>query len=184
MRVIAGTAGSLPLKTVPGISTRPTADKIKETLFNILAPQIPGAVFLDLFSGSGGIGIEALSRGASKCVFVDNDPRAAACIEENLKFTKLAEKALVLRKNALSAIGGLSAGHGRFDIVYMDPPYFEGLEEETLRALIKSKTADKESLIILEASRKNPLSFTDGLGLVLTREKLYKTNKHCFFRIR
>ena len=84
MRVIAGTARSLQLKTVPGMDTRPTTDRIKETLFNILAPDIPECVFLDLFSGSGGIGIEALSRGAERAIFVDNSrgaiSKACACV--------------------------------------------------------------------------------------------------------
>ena len=183
MRVIAGTARSLPLKTVPGASTRPTTDKIKETLFNILAPQIPGAVFLDLFSGSGGIGIEALSRGASKCVFVENDAKAAACIAENLRFTKLEEKAVVMRKNVLSAINELAIRGTVFDIVYIDPPYYEGLEEETLRSLASSGLVNEDSIIIIEASKENPLDFTEEAGFRLTREKQYKTNKHCFLKI-
>ena len=79
------------LKTVPGMETRPTTDRIKETLFNILQPEIPDCRFLDLFSGSGGIGIEALSRGAESAVFVEKNPKACACIRENLTFTKLAE---------------------------------------------------------------------------------------------
>lgn len=80
MRVIAGTAGSLPLKAPEGLDTRPTTDRIKETLFNMLQPYIAGAVFVDLFSGSGAIGIEAISRGAEKAYFIDNSPKALACI--------------------------------------------------------------------------------------------------------
>ena len=85
MRVIAGSARHLPLVTPKGLKTRPTSDKIKETLFNILRMKIYGVRFLDLFAGSGGIGIEALSEGASFCAFVDNDNEAVRCIEENLK---------------------------------------------------------------------------------------------------
>ena len=80
MRIIAGRARSLPLKTVPGMGTRPTTDRIKETLFNMLQPSLPQAVFLDLFAGSGGIGLEAISRGASRAVFVEQNRKAAACI--------------------------------------------------------------------------------------------------------
>ena len=87
MRVIAGTARSLVLKTPEGTNTRPTTDRIKETLFNILQTDVPGAVFVDLFAGSGGIGIEALSRGAKKAYFVDTDKTAIGCIEYNLKHT-------------------------------------------------------------------------------------------------
>ena len=83
MRVIAGTARSLPLKTPEGMDTRPTTDRIKETLFNMLQTYIPDCVFVDIFSGSGGIGIEALSRGARKAYFIENAPKALACIEDN-----------------------------------------------------------------------------------------------------
>ena len=88
MRVIAGTARSLPLKTPEGMDTRPTTDRIKETLFNMLQTDIPDCVFVDIFSGSGGIGIEALSRGARKAYFIENAPKAIACIEQNLALVK------------------------------------------------------------------------------------------------
>ena len=101
MRVIAGKARRLNLKTIPGIDTRPTTDRIKETLFNILQPELLECRFLDLFSGSGGIGIEALSRGASYAVFVEKNPKAAACIRENLAFTKLAEDGKLLNMDVL-----------------------------------------------------------------------------------
>ena len=104
MRVIAGTARSLQLKTPAGSDTRPTTDRIKETLFNVLQDEIPYAVFVDLFAGSGAIGIEALSRGASKAYFFETDRRAIDCIEENLKHTKLFEKALVFRQDAVAAL--------------------------------------------------------------------------------
>ena len=89
MRVIAGSAKSMPLKTIPGTDTRPTTDRIKETLFNMLQPYLCDCRFLDIFSGSGAIGIEALSRGAYSCVFIEKNKKAAECIRENLKFTRL-----------------------------------------------------------------------------------------------
>ena len=88
MRIIAGTARSLPLKTIEGMNTRPTSDKIKETLFNMLQIDVPGCYFLDLFAGSGQIGLEALSRGAAYSVFIENNRKAAKCIEDNIIFTK------------------------------------------------------------------------------------------------
>ena len=129
MRVIAGKARRLNLKTIPGNETRPTTDRIKETLFNILQPEIPGCRFLDLFSGSGGIGIEALSRGASYAVFVEKNPKAAACIRENLAFTKLAEDGKLLNMDVLQALRSLE-GKGVFDIIFMDPPYNNELERQ------------------------------------------------------
>ena len=89
MRVIAGSAKRLQLKTLDGLDTRPTTDRIKETLFNMISPYLYDCRFLDLFAGSGGIGIEALSRGAGEAVFVEQNPKAMACIKENLKKTKL-----------------------------------------------------------------------------------------------
>ena len=96
MRVIAGSARSLKLVTIDSMDTRPTTDRIKETLFNMLSNDIPGCRFLDVFSGSGAIGIEALSRGAAMAVFVENSRKAVECINKNLAFTKLADRAQVL----------------------------------------------------------------------------------------
>ena len=104
MRVIAGSARRLQLKTLDGIDTRPTTDRIKETLFNMIAPYIYDCMFLDLFSGSGGIGIEALSRGAREAVFVEKNPKAMACIKENLKFTRLENKAVTWNRDEMTAV--------------------------------------------------------------------------------
>ena len=183
MRVIAGKARRLPLKAVPGLDTRPTVDRIKETLFNILNPYIPGSVFLDLFSGSGSIGIEALSRGARKSVFVDNSSKAVSVIEENLAFTKLSDDALVMRKTALSAISELGMKKYYFDIVYMDPPYQANLEEETLKALEAADIIDEDTLIVIEADKHNTLPFIGESNFSVIREKEYKNNKHYFIKL-
>ena len=129
MRVIAGSARSLPLKTIEGTDTRPTQDRIKETLFNMLQSDIPGCKFLDLYSGSGAIGIEALSRGAAKAVLVENSKKAVECIKDNLTFTKLADKADVMEMDVLSAINRLK-GKDVYSIVYMDPPYSNDYERD------------------------------------------------------
>lgn len=182
MRVIAGKARRLLLKTTPGLDTRPTIDRIKETLFNMINPYIPGSSFLDLYSGSGGIGIEALSRGARFCVFVDNSFKAINCIKENLEFTKLSDDALVVQKNAISAIAELSLKKYVFDIVYIDPPYSAALEEETLKALANSNIINEKSLIIIEADKYNKLDCIATLPFFIEREKEYKSNKHYFLR--
>ena len=109
MRVIAGTARRLPLVTPKGMETRPTTDRIKETLFNILQNDLPGCHFLDLFAGSGAIGIEALSRGAAKAVFVDNSKEALSCIRQNLEKTHLADRAIVIGQDCAGAIHALDA---------------------------------------------------------------------------
>lgn len=122
MRVIAGTARRLPLVTPKGMETRPTTDRIKETLFNILQNDLPGCHFLDLFAGSGAIGIEALSRGAAKAVFVDNSKEALSCIRQNLEKTHLADRAIVIGQDCAGAILQLMQKNA-FDIIFMDPPH-------------------------------------------------------------
>ena len=179
MRVIAGSARSLKLKTPEGADTRPTTDRIKETLFNIISPSVYDSIFLDLFSGSGGIGIEALSRGAREAVFVEQSPKAMACIKENLKFTRLEKKALTLTTDVLDALYRLE-GDRVFDIVFMDPPYDCGLEKRVLTYLSGSDLIYEDTLIIAEASRGTDFSYVDDLGFYVVREKLYKTNKHVF----
>lgn len=182
MQVIAGKARRLLLATVPGLETRPTTDRIKETLFNILMPEIPGCRFLDLFAGSGAIGIEALSRGAEEAVFADNSRRACACIRQNLEHTKLKDQATVLETDAVAAIRRLSAGGKKFDIVFLDPPYDADLEFVTLKALTASNLLTDESLIIVECREEKELKDLDTLGLRVAREKVYKNNKHVFLR--
>ena len=179
MRVIAGKARSLRLKTIEGMDTRPTTDRIKETLFNMIAPSIFGSIFLDLFSGSGGIGIEALSRGAKEAVFVEKNPKAMACIKENLKFTKLSDKALTMTKDALTALYQLE-GEKVFDFIFMDPPYDMGLEKKVLEYLAESELVYEDTVIIVEASKNTDFTYLDDLGFHLLREKEYKTNKHVF----
>lgn len=182
MRVIAGKARRLPLKTIESIDTRPTTDRIKETLFNILQNDIAGSYVLDLFSGSGGIGIEALSRGAKGVYFVENNKKAAACIRENLEFTKLKEDAVVMECDYLTALSRLEGKGVLFDIIFLDPPYQKGYEEQVLRYLKDSKLAGEDTLIVIEASLKTELPYAETLGFVIEKEKKYKTNKHVFLK--
>jgi 16S rRNA (guanine966-N2)-methyltransferase len=123
MRVIAGTARGRPLIAPRGTGTRPIADRVKETLFAILADRVPDARVLDLYAGSGAVGIEALSRGAAHCDFVEHDRRAVAAIRENLDRAGVAEQASVHQADALRYLAG-SAGD-RFGLVFLDPPYAE-----------------------------------------------------------
>lgn len=179
MRIIAGTARSLPLKTVAGKDTRPTTDRIKETLFNMIQQEVPGAVFLDLFAGSGGIGLEALSRGAKEAVFVENGRQAAACIEENIRFTKFTEQSRLMKMDVLSALRKLE-GRQVFDLVFMDPPYDQLLEKEVLTYLSDSELIDEDSLIIVEASDHTTFDYIEELGFSVRKLKKYKTNVHLF----
>ena len=180
MRVIAGTARSMPLVTPKGDGTRPTTDRIKETLFNILQCDVPGAVFCDFFAGSGGIGIEALSRGAKHSYFVDNNKEALECIKKNIAFTKFADKSTVIARDVRDAIYEI---HDTVDIIFMDPPYSQGLEFDIMQMLKNVKFVDENTLIIIEADIDNDLSGIESLGYIMIREKCYKTNKHVFFRL-
>lgn len=181
MRVIAGKARSLPLKAPEGQDTRPTTDRIKETLFNILQPYIAGSVFVDLFSGSGGIGIEALSRGASKAYFIEQSAKAVACIQQNLSFTKLANHGIVIKQDALSALSGLHEEH--VDIIFMDPPYGKEHEKHVLSYLREVPYVTEDTLIVVEAELHTQFDYLEEYGYEIVKLKQYKTNKHLFLRL-
>ena len=181
MRVIAGTCRSMPLETLPGRDTRPTTDRIKETLFNMLQTYIPGCRFLDLFAGSGAIGIEALSRGAVFCCFVEKNRKAAAVIERNVAFTKMGEVSTILKTDVAAAIPMLSGGEP-FDVVFMDPPYLQGLEKDALLALEKSGCVHADTLYVVEASKETDFSWLDNSGFSCIKWKTYKTNEHLFLK--
>ena len=180
MRVIAGSARRLLLKTVEGMDTRPTQDRIKETLFNMINNDVYGACFLDLFAGSGAIGIEALSRGAKDAVFIDNGSRQVACIRENLKTTKLEEKALVLNSDVVSGLKMLEKNGKKFDLIFMDPPYDREFEKHVMDSLKDSSLIDEDTLVIIEASLGTDFSWAAPMGYEIVRTKEYKTNKHVF----
>lgn len=181
MRIIAGTARSLPLKTIEGKDTRPTTDKTKETLFNVMQFDVPGAYFLDLFAGSGQIGLEALSRGAAYAVFVENSRKAASCIEDNINFTKFDKVSRLMMTDAVTAVRTLE-GKYKFDIIFMDPPYNKELEKEVLIALSDSDILKEDTLIVVEASNDTDFDYLTELGYEIVKEKIYKTNKHVFIK--
>ena len=183
MRVIAGKARRILLKTPKNLRTRPTSDRTKETLFNILQPDLYQCVFLDLFSGSGGIGIEALSRGAAKCVFVENDREAINCIRDNLEKTKMSEDGQIIARDAMTALRLLD-GKMTFDCIFMDPPYEKGIERDVLNYFSKSQLITKESLIVVEASNDTDFDYLEEIGYRVVKQKQYKTNQHLFIKPR
>ena len=180
MRVIAGKARRLILKTIEGLDTRPTTDRIKETLFNMIHDQIPDCCFLDLFSGSGAIGIEALSRSAKLAVMVEQNPKAAECIRENLKTTRLQDDAVVMNCDVLVALKRLEDKDYLFDVIFMDPPYRMEWEKRVLEYLAASSLINEDTTIIIEASLDTDFDYLKSMGYEITREKNYKTNKHVF----
>lgn len=183
MRVIAGSARRRNLVSPAGKHTRPTTDRIKETLFNMIQQELPDARFLDLFSGSGGIGIEALSRGSRECVFVEKDKAALRCIRENIKNTGFIDCSTVLAMDVWQALRQLDAMRRPFDIIFMDPPYRMAWEEKLLPVLLDSSLAAEGTLLIAEASLDTDFSYVDRLACRLERIKDYKTNRHVFLRV-
>ena len=181
MRVIAGSAKRLQLKTLEGMDTRPTTDRIKETLFNMISPGLFDSMFLDLFAGSGQMGLEAVSRGARYAVFVDNGKKPAACIEENIRFTKFEHQTKLYPTEVLSALRAME-GKYQFDLIFMDPPYRKGMEQEVLRYLAGSSLLKEDTVLIVEAALDTDFSYLDEYGMTLSRLKMYKTNEHAFIR--
>ena len=177
MRVIAGAAKGHKLQTIEGLNTRPTTDRIKETLFNIIAFDLPESRFLDLFSGSG---IEALSRGADTAVFVEQAAECQKVIAENLTHTKLMERARLIKSDVLTGLAQLSAEKATFDIIFMDPPYAAGLAEPTLEKIVSGGLLVPEGMVIVERSAQIPLAPIKGL--YVDREKNYKTTVITFLR--
>ncbi len=150
MRIIGGEFRGRRLKTLKSVKMRPTPMRVKEALFNILGNRVIGSSFLDLYAGSGQIGIEALSRGAKEVIFIDNHPSAIRLIHTNLGFLHSEEGLKIPRNNVLKAIDNLSKGKKKFDIIFLDPPYESRLVKNTLQALAKSDILKTTTLVIAE----------------------------------
>ena len=147
MRVITGTARGVRLKTPEGLDTRPTAERVKEALFSAIQFEIEGRRVLDLFAGSGQLGIEALSRGAERAVFVDAGKSAAALVKENLRRAKLTEKAQVVQADYLSY---LSRCREKFGLIFLDPPYAEKFLENALEKIVEFDILSSGGIIVAE----------------------------------
>lgn len=180
MRVIAGSARSVPLKTPAGLDTRPTTDMIKETLFNMINFDLPGCVFVDLFSGSGAIGIEAVSRGAKHAYLVDNSRKAIECIKDNTSKCHFEDEITIICKDAADSLYEI---HDKADIVFMDPPYDLGCEANIMKMLKSSSIINEDTVIIIESKIDRDWSDIIALGYDNFKTKSYKNNKHCFFRL-
>lgn len=171
MRVITGKARGVALKTPDGVLTRPTADRVKEALFSIIQFDLPGARVLDLFGGTGQLGIEALSRDAAFAVFVDEREAACKLIKENLKRTKLEQNARVVRSDYLAYLNGCRE---KFDIILLDPPYAEIFLENALNRITEIDILQSGGIIVCERPLGKELSL-DFVGY--SRSKDYKYGK-------
>lgn len=171
MRVITGKARGVVLKTPEGLTTRPTADRVKEAMFSILQFELPGKRVLDLFGGTGQLGIEALSRGASSAVFVDAGESACKLIRENLRRTKLEDQAKVVRSDYLQF---LSSTREKFDIILLDPPYAEVFLENSIKRISEIDILQTDGIIVTERPVEKSLDLQiDGFS----RSKDYKYGK-------
>ena len=159
MRVITGTARGRRLKELPGLATRPTTDKVKESLFNIVQFDIEGRKVLDLFGGTGQLGIEALSRGAEHVTFVDLSKAAAGVIRENVKVCGFSERAQVLQGDALAFLSGCRE---KFGLVFLDPHYESGLLEKTLETIAAIDIMAGNGIIVCESAVERELPALDA----------------------
>lgn len=172
MRVISGAQKGLPLKAVPGAGTRPTTDKVKESIFNMIGPYFNGGLAVDLFAGSGGLGIESLSRGIETCIFIEKDPRAIQIIHENLKKCKLEEKAEVYKADATRAIKALEKRQARVDLLFVDPPYQKVGYYELIEHFFQKNLLTENAIILCEHEKGVDLPSNYG-PFRLTRKEIY-----------
>jgi 16S rRNA (guanine966-N2)-methyltransferase len=182
MRVISGIAKGRKLRSVPGVGTRPITDQVKEALFNILAGDVAGCRFLDLFAGTGGVGIEALSRGAAEAVFVEQARAALATIYANLAYTGLQDRAYVVRADVFAFLAG--APESPFDFIYVAPPQYKGLWIDTLAALDAHPTwlaAEGAIIVQIHPREFQPLELQ---YLELADERKYGSTVLYFYELR
>jgi 16S rRNA (guanine966-N2)-methyltransferase len=157
MRIISGTSRGRKLVTPRNRSLRPTSDRVKESIFNMLQDRVEGKVVLDLFAGTGNLGIEALSRGAKKAIFVEDGKQALRLIQRNLTQIGLKERSEILSRDVIRAIGILKQRGECFDLILMDPPYEKGLIRKTLLELNSQMIYHKDSVLVIEHNRREPL---------------------------
>ncbi len=169
MRVITGSARGAKLKTLEGLNTRPTSDRVKEAIFNIIQFQIEGRRVLDLFGGSGQLAIEALSRDAEYAVIVDESREAVSIIKDNLKKVKFDQKASVFQMDYLRY---LSTTREKFDVIFLDPPYAEKMLENALRKISEIDILSEGGIIVCERPKEKALSATVG-DLIASKDYIY-----------
>ncbi|MBZ5748728.1 MULTISPECIES: 16S rRNA (guanine(966)-N(2))-methyltransferase RsmD [Metabacillus] len=150
MRVVSGNYKGRSLKAVPGVSTRPTTDKVKEAIFNMVGPYFEGGVALDLFAGSGGLGIEALSRGIERCIFVDRESKAIQTIHKNLEVCHAIEASEVYRNDAERALKAIIKRELQFQLIFLDPPYKQQKLKTLINEISENRLLRKDGFIVTE----------------------------------
>ena len=168
LRIISGKYKGRIIKGFNIEGTRPTMERVKESLFAMIQNNLKDAIVLDLFAGSGNLGIESLSNGARKAIFVDKNNICAKTIQENIKNLKIEEETLILNKDYKLALKDLINQKIKVDVVFLDPPYHENLLNESLDKLIKSKVLNEDALIVVEYEKESPIC-----SLNLLKERRY-----------
>ena len=181
MRIIAGALKGQQLVTPRGHRTRPTADQVRIALMDSLMPYLPGARFLDLFAGAGGVGLEALSRGATRAVFVESDPSASDALRRNIAALRLARQTRVVRGDVGRMLAMLAAQAERFELVFLDPPYGAGLVDATLARLGEGALTEPSAIVVAQHFTKQPPAETVGV-LRAIRARRFGETTLTFFR--
>ena len=181
LRIISGERKGRVIQTLEGINTRPTSDRVKESLFNILMLMLPNSSILDLFSGSGNLGLESLSRGAKDAVFVEKNSAALKILRQNCKTLDYLDRAQVLPYDVIRAINQLSKEDKSFDIVFMDPPYDKGFEVPTILSLDEADLVKEDGIIVVEHLYENHLPHTVGRFVQYDMRK-YRGTAISFYR--
>jgi len=156
MRVIAGEAKSTRLVLPKGVAIRPTSDAVREALFSSLGSLVVGCRFLDVYAGTGAVGLEALSRGAAACAFIERDRRCVEAIRRNVENTRLSDRAIVVPGDARRVLAPVLQGHGPFGIAFLDPPYADRSAAEVVAAILGSGRMEPPGRLVLQHSRQAP----------------------------
>ena len=173
MRIISGSYGGRPLKTLEGKTTRPTSDKVRGAIFNMIGPYFSGGRVLDLFAGSGGLAIEAVSRGMDTAVLVEKNRKAQAIVEANIKMTKEEDKFQLLKMEAARALERLS---GKFDLVFLDPPYAKEEIVKNIEELCQQKLLSEDVMVVCETDKSVELP-EEIAELGIWKQKIYGISK-------
>ena len=183
MRIIAGKYRSLPLEAVKGNNTRPTTDKIKEAVFNSVGPYFEGGTMLDLYAGSGSVGLECISRGMDHAVLVDKSYDAISTIKKNIAFVKVSTQCTVLKMDALQAMKRLASEKKQFDLVYLDPPYAKEQNEKVMNALCDLNLLKEDAAVIVESLKEDV--FPDEVGLLVKyKEAVYGITRISYYEVK
>lgn len=179
VRVISGSARGLKLNTPGDDRVRPTTDRVKESMFNIVQDWAYDSQVLDLFAGSGALGIEALSRGASQAVFCDNSLDSIKIIKSNIEKARVADRSQIVSGDFKRCLRDMEAKNQSFDMIFVDPPYYEGLFEEVLDTIRSCKILKKDGIVIVEHDAKKPIGQVEGLEVY--KEKKYGITMLTFY---